>query len=180
MVATHTADLELTLVFAEAMETAGAPGAALANPLSYALKSNSGLGLPSGTVYPSGVTVISPTLLRLTIPYTTSGEEYRLEIVGALETATGSLITGALYDWDSVTSKPRVTQVTPKTVRTVEVSFDREMEDNADLLNPSAYVFNGGLRADLVEKIDPSSVRVTLNSLMTPGQEYLLSVKANP
>jgi hypothetical protein len=181
MTVTHTADQELTVTFIQAMETVGAPGVALNDPLSYEFLSLSGLGLPGpGFFYATAVNVISPTLIKLTIPYTTAGEDFRLRIVGALETATGSLITGALFNWTSVTSLPRVSSIEMLDARTMTVTFNREMDDNGDLVNPSAYSFTGSIRAEIVQRTAPNAVKVILNRATNPGEYYLLSVKANP
>lgn len=173
----QTADLEITLSFAYAMELTGAPGDALRDPASYELTALY-LGLPV-TFVPSAVFVVNSTTVKLTIPLSTNGEEYRLEVVGALETVTAASITGALSDYFAIVSMPRVTSVVATGSRTIEVSFSRELQDNVDLINPSAYVFSGGLRAEIVERIAPDRVKVTTTA-QTLGQSYQLSVKAEP
>lgn len=174
----QTGDGEITLSFAFSMELAGAPGDALRDPASYELTALY-LGLPAGTFNPTAVTVVNPTTVKLTVPLTTNGEEYRLEVIGALETSTAASITGAISDYVAVVSMPRVTSVVATGSRTIEVSFSRELQANADLVNPSAYVFSGGLRAEIVERIAPDRVKVTTTA-QTLGQSYQLSVKAEP
>jgi hypothetical protein len=60
------------------------------------------------------------------------------------------------------------------------VTFNREMADNADLVNASAYTFSGGLHAEIVTRAAANQVRIVLNRNTNPGEYYLLSVKANP
>jgi hypothetical protein len=174
----QTGDSEITLHFAYAMELLGEPGDALRDPLSYELTALY-IGLPAGVFHPTAVVVVNSTTVRLIIPLTTDGEAYRLEVVGDLETVTGASITGALSDYMAVVSHPRVTSVVATSSRTLEVAFDREMADNADLINPSAYVFSGGLRAEIVERIAPDRVKV-ITTPQTLGASYQLSVKAEP
>lgn len=178
---THTSDLQLEVTSSIPLETTGAPGIALEDPASYDLNSITGLGHPSGTFQPSSVYVVSPTLFRLTLlTYTTVNEEYRLTVVGALESTTGLSLVGAIDDWTSTTSLPYVTQIVPTSARTVEVSFSRDMLNNDDLINPSAYVFTGGIRAEVVERVDATKIVVTTNAPLVSGAEYLISVKAQP
>ncbi len=178
---THLSDLQLEVTSSIALKTTGAPGIALENPASYSIISKTGYGYPSGSFQPAAVYVDSSTSFRLTLPnYTTVNEEYRLTVLGALETITGLPLIGSIYDWISETSLPYVTQIVPTSARTVEVSFSREMLNNDDLINPSAYVFTGGIRAEVVERVDATKVVVTTNAPLVSGAEYLISVKAQP
>lgn len=178
---THLSDFQLEVSSSIPLKTTGAPGVALADPASYSMKSKTGYGYPSGTFQPTAVYVDSSTSFRLTLSnYTTVDEEYRLTVLGALETITNLPLIGAISDWISDNSRPYVTQIVPTSARTVEVTFSRDMLDNDDLINPSAYVFTGGIRAEVVEKVNATKVVITTNAPLVSGAEYLISVKANP
>jgi len=179
IVATQTADYELSLVFSSAMKTTGPEGVLLEDPATYALESY-GIGLPAGVFYPSAVNVISPTLVRLTLPLTTRDALYKMTVVQDIRLLTGDSAQGAISDWTGAVSLPRVGTVLPTGPRTLEVYFNRELRDNPDLVNPSAYTFTGGLRAEAVERVDGLTVRLTLNRPMERRKTYVLSVKANP
>jgi hypothetical protein len=179
IVTTQTGDYELSLVFGAAMEVTGGPGALLADPATYELEAL-GAGLPAGVFYPSGVNVISPTLVRLTVPLITKGQLYAITVVQDIRLQIGDSALGAISEFSGNPSLPRVSQVVPTGSRTVEVSFNRDLQDNADLVNPGAYAFTGGLRAETVERVAANKVRLTLNRLMERRRTYLLSVKANP
>jgi hypothetical protein len=178
--AEQTGDYELSLTFGKAMKTTGPEGVLLADPATYKLEAY-GAGLPAGAFYPSAVNVVSSTLVRLTIPLVTRGEAYKMTVVQAIELEAGDSALGATADWTGAVSLPHVVSVTAVNARTVEVNFDRPLEDNADLLNPSAYVFTGGdLRADSVTRVTAQKVRINLRQSMKWRTTYYLSVKANP
>lgn len=178
---THLSDFQLEVSSSIPLKTTGVPGVALADPASYSIKSKTGYGYPPGAFQPISVYVFSSTLVRLTLSnYTTVDEEYRLTILGILETITDLPLIGAISDWISNNSRPYVTQIVPTSARTVEVSFSRDMLNNDDLINPSAYVFTGGILAEVVERVDATKVVVTTNAPLVSGAEYLISVKAQP
>ena len=169
---TQSGDLELTVDFADPMQTAGAPGAALVDPASYSITSL-GAGVPIAV---QSIQLVNNQRLRFTIPISTNGEAYRVEVVAAnVETTTGASIQGALGDYVAMVSPPRVLQVTPVSDRAIDVTFSRDMDSNPDLLSTSKYVFTQGLIAEAVSALAPDSVRVT-TSRQDPGRQYALTV----
>lgn len=170
----QTGDFELTFNFAEDMKTTGPEGAALLDPASYTLDESGGVGVP---IAPSAVTFVNVRQIKVTVPLATSGEPYLLEVVGGVAVATGELITGALAVYDADVSLPYVKEVEPLGPTRLRVTFSREMENNADLVNPEKYRFTEGLFAALVTRTGADTVEVT-TSRQIAGRTY--SLRVNP
>jgi hypothetical protein len=171
---TQTADYELTLDFAEDMQTAGAPGTALLDPASYDIDESVGSGVP---IAPTGVTFVNVRQVKLTIPLSTNGERYDVEVVGFLETLGGDGALGAIGEYVADVTLPYVKKVEPLGPTRLRVTFSREMQNNADLVNPEKYRFTEGLFAALVTRTGPDTVEVT-TSRQLAGRNY--SLRVNP
>jgi hypothetical protein len=75
---------------------------------------------------------------------------------------------------------PLVTKIETPDLRTIVVTFEREMEDNADLVDPRAYVLTGGARVTSVIRLNATQVRLRTNRKLRNRRPYLLTVRANP
>lgn len=170
----QTGDFELTLVFSEIMELDGAPGLALVDPLSYQLTS---LGIGAGASVES-VEVDNNTTVKLTIGLTTDGEDYRVTILGALESEAGDPATGETDDYTASVGGPQVSKVVPQSSTVLRVTFNRAMVDNADLVDVSNYqITAGSLTLTGVTRISPTEVDVSTSEQV---EDELYGLQVNP
>lgn len=161
----------LTVTFSEEMEQTGAPGTALLAAGSYTLTPLSG----GAAVAVTAVEVLSATQVRLTIGVSTRAEDYRLTIVGALTSTAGLSATGEEEDFVSTMSLPRVLTIVATTSNLLRVTFDRDMSNNADLVDVSKYVIRGGLNAVSVTRVGATEVDV-VTSEQVPKGRYSLTI----
>jgi hypothetical protein len=75
---------------------------------------------------------------------------------------------------------PQVTRIQTPDPRTIVITFEREMLDNADLVDPYAYLLNGGVCVLSVERLGRTQVKLTTNQDLKTLRHYLLTVLANP
>lgn len=75
---------------------------------------------------------------------------------------------------------PRVVKIQVPDLRTVIVTFEREMADTADLVNPLAYRLIGGARVVTAVRINGTQVQLRTNRRLRRDVLYTLTVLANP
>ncbi|MCF6284548.1 MAG: Ig-like domain-containing protein, partial [Candidatus Hydrogenedentes bacterium] len=73
------------------------------------------------------------------------------------------------------TTPPEVSAASATTETTVRVTFNESMSDNANLVNASFYIFDGGLTASGVVRVNATQVDVTVNE-MNNGTAYTVTV----
>jgi hypothetical protein len=179
MTLVQTGDLELTATFKDPMRTTGAEGAALIDAASYQLNSL-GAGV-AATI--SAVTFVSASSVKFTLAggpaagITTRGEQYQVEVLSALVVvdSSGDTIAGALGNYISATSLPRITKIESLSANRIRVTFSRDMQDNVDLIDVSKYRFSEGLFAASVTRTSSTTVEVT-TSRQLEGRSYSLTV----
>lgn len=75
---------------------------------------------------------------------------------------------------------PIVVKIETPDLRTLIVTFEREMLDNADLVNPRAYVLTGGARVVSAVRLNATQVRLRTSRKLRNRRAYQLTVLANP
>lgn len=160
--ATQSGDLEITLTFSPVLVLTGSSGVNAAKVASWGLTS---LGAGVGAEVQS-VSVESESTIKLGVSLMTDGEDYEVEVLGAIDD-TGGSVQGETDSLTADVSLPNVSLVVVIDKTTVEVTFDRDMRKNADLLNPTKYSFTGGITAASVARISPRTVRVTTTEQTT-------------
>lgn len=73
----------------------------------------------------------------------------------------------------------RSVETTPD-LRTLLVTFTEEMTDNADLVNPAAYLLSGGARVVSAARVNGTQVVLRTARDLRNETEYLLTVDPNP
>ena len=76
------------------------------------------------------------------------------------------------------TTKPRVSGAAASSSTSVRITFDETMQDNAALVNPASYTFNGGLTASSVTRLNTTQVSVAVGE-MGNGASYTASVSTS-
>jgi len=158
---------EVSLIFSTPLKLEGAAAKALWDRDSYLVEG-------SVCLYPTEVSVVSPTLVRLRISEIPNGEVFRLSVRGELETWEGLPLKGASRYWTSRMESPRVARVEMQDPWTLDVFFTRAV--GARATDPEIYNFTNGLQAERVQKLDSNSVRMKLKTATLPGVQYVLSV----
>jgi hypothetical protein len=75
---------------------------------------------------------------------------------------------------------PYVIKIESLDLKTLLATFDREMMNNADLVNPRAYILTGGARVVSVVRLNGTQVRLRTSRKLRNRKEYKLTVRANP
>lgn len=129
-----------------------------------------------------GVEVVSDSEIWLTIGLATSGEDYTLEILGAIFSTAPAPLVGEQKTYTANVYAPEVASIEILSSRLVLVTFGREIFRNTDLLDTANYVFTAvepgaapGLETLRVSRITPTTVLVT-TSTQDPAVLYDLTV----
>lgn len=146
--------------------------AAFLDVASYNLDESVGAGV---AVAITAVTLTSVHSVRLTVSLGTNAEQYRFEVVGDVRQGTGETIVGTASVYVASVDPPRVVAVSALSATSVEVTFSRDMTNNADLVDPTKYRFDNGLFAAVVERTGARTVVVT-TSQQIEGAVYSLRV----
>lgn len=143
-----------------------------------AVLNNAALTTPSNYTFSGGVTAslvvrINATTIDITTSTLSYSTLYTLTVTNVSD-AQGNYVPSPV----SFTTRkgPWVSSATATTTLTVDVFFDTPMENNAALLTPTNYTFNGSKTAHLVVRISSTQVRVTLHTTMSSGFLYTVTV----
>lgn len=103
--------------------------------------------------------------LEESLPATTPMEEFAIA-------STGEGFGGEV----AVVSAPVVSKIAASGLRSIDVTFSREMANTPEILDPSKYVFTGGIAALSVARLAVDSVRVTIDQDVLDEVIYQLTV----
>lgn len=136
---------KVRVTFNEAMDLNGAE---LENPLNYTITPTAG----GATVFVISVSVpagVNPSFVELVVSEMTDGAAYQVEVAsgGPIRDAAFNPLDAA-FDTAAFTGAgdaPLLLRVVPLSKTRVDVSFNETMKDNADIRDPSNYVWDNGL-----------------------------------
>ncbi|MBX3177021.1 MAG: hypothetical protein KF886_06665 [Candidatus Hydrogenedentes bacterium] len=98
--------------------------------------------------------------------------------IGGNQTANFWAKVGTAGSGGGDTTPPSVSGATATSSTAVRITFSEAMQNNAALVNPANYTFNGGLTASAVTRLNTTQVSVSVNE-MRNGQNYTATVSTS-